>query len=661
MILNVLFFTIYILISKKAGNAQTQCHLEEECIFATLSSSTDDIECYGYRSCEQASSITSTNGAYIWCDGAYSCYKALIIQTTSTSDVATLNCRGLFSCAFVQSISIANGNVNCRSEQSCINSMLTLSPDRYILCTGYRSCANTIATSGTFILHGSLSSINATFYSNAATTTYQFWGFESGYNSTVICNDSHTCIIECYGNGCADVTLQCATSGMCTFMVDCQFAQFDEINCPVGYQLPSDINPMPSLRNMTVSTWENSYALCKNSTKHCHDYEECNSEPVVTTDDNPSPICCTGSRSCNYATNISAFIGNGSHTAIRCDAEDACRRILTANIIEARPPGAGNIYLAGATASSSTVHKAMIETTSQYDIFCSGSRICWRYRFRNGKNLYCLAFASCRQSDSISNFDNVYGYGFESLLQSKIECIRNIYCGAASSCQKSVMTNIFGNVFGSNYHSLYQSNMSHVGGSVIGLGYRSMYSSMIHNATNVYCFSNESCQYSYIRAIHNKIEANGYNALSGSIIISESNFENNGTLYVYINDTNDADTFDLYCNETDICYIDCQAQDACTQLAVHCGSDPSRCFVSCNDIAGINCPYSGIYNQWSTESPTAVPTSIPTTIPSTIPTQLPNALKTTIPTEVPNQLTTTYSLTSNETTINTMFPTFIPR
>ena len=52
-------------------------------------------------------------------------------------------------------------------------------------------------------------------------------------------------------------------------------------------------------------------------------------------------------------------------------------------------------------------------------------------------------------------------------------------------------------------------------------------------------------------------------------------------------------SFDIYCNESDICEIECESENACTNLNLHCGGngsgDDSRCIVYCNPIFGINC------------------------------------------------------------------------
>ena len=91
---------------------------------------------------------------------------------------------------------------------------------------------------------------------------------------------------------------------------------------------------------------------------------------------------------------------------------------------------------------------------------------------------------------------------------------------------------------------------------------------------------------------------------------------------------NNSTGFDIYCNETDICKIDCQSKYSCTQANIHCGSSPSRCFVKCDEYGDINCPYSidGAFNDWV---PTFSPSLMPITIPSLSPTIIPSSYSST--------------------------------
>lgn len=104
--------------------------------------------------------------------------------------------------------------------------------------------------------------------------------------------------------------------------------------------------------------------------------------------------------------------------------------------------------------------------------------------------------------------------------------------------------------------------------------------------------------------------------------------------------------WEIYCNETDKCFIDCRSSDACIELNLYCGVNPSRCYVNCNETAGINCPVTdfnesiNIYNDWlPTMNPTQMPSVIPT-VPTQLPTELPS-LPTTMASEIPTEIPTT--------------------
>lgn len=183
-----------------------------------------------------------------------------------------------------------------------------------------------------------------------------------------------------------------------------------------------------------------------------------------------------------------------------------------------------------------------------------------------------------------------------------------------------------------------------------------------------------------MRAVHENIYASGDNVLSGSSIISESNFEDVGNLLIRIDGDND-DFFDIYCNFTDTCTIKCLSNNACTKLILHCDG---TCYVECNETISIDCPsnQSSIYQPTAdpttpepSDAPTIYPTKIPSMIPSFLPSittmspsRIPTLIPTTIPTlnpsEIPTLNTTSYFLTAdlnlthdNDTLSGTMLTT----
>ena len=306
--------------------SQTTCHEYKSCMFGSLKDGNSSIECYGYRSCERAFII---KGDEIKCLGSFSCY-----ETTNIIGQRLISCEGLGSCANVESISGLGISswVRCYGELSCLNS--TMQDITSASCYGDHSCVDSQITSGSYNrLYGNLAALNTVLYSNYSDTYfYYFEGFESGYNATIICGDGHTCLVYCNGNSCKNLHLQCADNGnaLCVFDINCINAQYDEINCPDGYQIPSDINEMPSLINVTMSTLENSRSVCNSSNYNinCDDYQDskCYNQEIsisTTYTNEPSTICCTGYQSCYNATNITTR-GNDSSgdIDIRCDGSD---------------------------------------------------------------------------------------------------------------------------------------------------------------------------------------------------------------------------------------------------------------------------------------------------------------------------------------------------
>ena len=326
---------------------------------------------------------------------------------------------------------------------------------------------------------------------------------------------------------------------------------------------------------------------------------------------------------------------NSIGTAIRCDARCLCRYmndgsfVLSKEVLNPNSTGGdGNIYATGYSSIYGTSSlQVVIETTRNYDIFCTGSYSCYYQFLKNGNNLYCTAAYACQYSPLISDFVNVFGYGQYSLRYGSIEFIDHLYCGGYESCYDTVIDNVFDSVYGNNYRVLSNSQISNIVNNVIGMGYQSLYQSIIYNVSNVYCISTQSCQNANIRAVHNKIEANGNNALSGSVIISESKLEMNGSLIIYINGTNDANTFDIFCNDTDICEIYCQSTYACSSLVLHCSMynntagyrhhNESQCFVWCDETANIYCPINGTYTQMTATATTTTLTTTSIPLPNT--------------------------------------------
>ena len=100
------------------------CHESYECFLSNISETSDPTLCIGDNSCRQAVQIQSTSGGNIDCDGAFSCYKSLSVQTISSSTDDPINCRGLYSCAKIDNLYVNNGHLDCVGELSCFGSII---------------------------------------------------------------------------------------------------------------------------------------------------------------------------------------------------------------------------------------------------------------------------------------------------------------------------------------------------------------------------------------------------------------------------------------------------------------------------------------------------------------------------------------------------------
>ena len=130
------------------------------------------------------------------------------------------------------------------------------------------------------------------------------------------------------------------------------------------------------------------------------------------------------------------------------------------------------------------------------------------------------------------------------------------------------------------------------------IGTECLYNAAIENNTIIICQGDKCLYDATIRKNVNSIVVNGNNALSGSTIITESY----GKTIISINGTNNDDIFNIYCNSTDECFIDCQSSNSCSKLFLHCFG---HCYVRCNPSIAIDCPIYGGYDVWTTQAPSS--------------------------------------------------------
>ena len=92
-----LFIFVWVTFSAFTCSVRGQaCYAASECasqsVINSVSDGSSDIECYGYKSCYQATVVRSTGTAQIHCDAAFSCYDAQSIERPSTTNDRDINC-----------------------------------------------------------------------------------------------------------------------------------------------------------------------------------------------------------------------------------------------------------------------------------------------------------------------------------------------------------------------------------------------------------------------------------------------------------------------------------------------------------------------------------------------------------------------------------------
>lgn len=272
--------------------------------------------------------------------------------------------------------------------------------------------------------------------------------------------------------------------------INCDGAEKSEI-CPDGtdisvLDLITDIDmnliyEIPSLVNVTMSTYENSFIPCywqQTGAIVCEDFIECNQGYLVS---NGSTICCQGFFSCSASINITTTIDTVENTiALRCDGHAACSDVV--DLIWAK--NGGDIYFAGK--SFSDVESGTIQTTTQYDIYCTATTSCAELIIKNCNNLYCNGYSSCSEMNLIENVNKIWFYGEWSGYESIITNIgEDIYCGAYQACYSTIITNVANDVYGNGYQVLYDATITDIGGIVYGIGHESLSNVNIRNSTNV--------------------------------------------------------------------------------------------------------------------------------------------------------------------------------
>ena len=218
----------------QVSHSQVDCNNAYECVNDTINS-TAEINIAGYRSVASPNSkiLLTGSGEQTVISGAFGAYKTSKIISPDVLSLGELgaayivndpcgiisetdiDCRGALSCAG-SSIYVEDGNLNCRTGESCARAVLT---------------ASSIEGRGSYAL------VDSVIRPAENSILIKFYGHLAGYNTTVICEDKDDdCTLECYGNSCFNTKLICHESASCDTQCDDDISRF----CPVVYYIHSN-------------------------------------------------------------------------------------------------------------------------------------------------------------------------------------------------------------------------------------------------------------------------------------------------------------------------------------------------------------------------------------------------------------------------------------
>ena len=371
--------------------SQMDCVAESECAYSTQLVPSGDLECSGYKSCI-FSNLTALDD--VSCSGTYSCYSAIQINGTGT-----VICRGDGSCANAF-IAAGVSVVGCYAPNSCFQTTVDSSISLQVYCNGDNSCSQSNMTAITLTANGAYSFNNGTVSSAqlGPSHVYTFTGYFAGYGGTVICLDSDVCTIDCYGNACYNLTIDCDAGATC--IVNCD--NNASIVCPNGYQTNFARNYTfeilyDALEELMISDQECDITGDVALINQCDDGYQCDTEHIFNTN---SSICCRGSQTCDDNTVL-----NTTGDFIYCGAFEACSLGNLGRHVEIKHSENNTIHCNGAGA-------CQYATVITNDTIHCDYESCFPAIIYNAKNLFCSGASSCRgASTAIHNVENVYVLG----------------------------------------------------------------------------------------------------------------------------------------------------------------------------------------------------------------------------------------------------------
>eukprot|EP01083_Nonionella_stella_P289770 986074_1 len=388
---------------------QQHCFQAYECANETTSEAyqTSSVNIYGYKGHYGVSSfIISTEKVY--CQGAYSCSEASLIQAKFVW------CAGALSCHQVSNIQVGTPPGVSTTWSSLITyganalsySTVSDADKRGIDCWGEQGCAHSIirAPGDTISAWGAYSLLNTTIDSinGASTITIWFSGYFAGFGTNIICRTNQTCIINCnQPMGCAHLKLNCSN------------------NCIINGIINDNISLHDALLydSLTISQANDASCSSQVDAMTFDDYKERFEVLDVLNNTYGGPVCCRGVYSC-LSNNI-RYTSASPNDAIICSGYASCY--------------GSQIYSNGpvfCSARSSCSGSSIITTGTTY---CQADGSCRGAFISQSSPIYCAGagqYPSCRQSFIESNGVDLdlYLTGYRSGQEATVHCSSSDHC-----------------------------------------------------------------------------------------------------------------------------------------------------------------------------------------------------------------------------------------
>ena len=491
-------------------------------------------------------------------------YKGIIgIRTTiNTSSLHSYGALGWYNTKFVD----AWREIKCHGDYSCSFNQRMIFPgsDGSIECLGSGSCcfidnvygALGISVSGAFSLvnsyvngvlnifvYGAFGLMNSIIDSlNTATGVDVFlYGFLSGYNSTVICRNGHTCKLFCYGNGCFDATVILEKGSDSFVLCDPSQATY----CPIIVNLTEW-----ELGWLNDSISNNNYNYTNESIRWLvsqidHDYGANENELTPSWYSEIGDYIEEYEDKCNLDTSLrfddyEYDVNHGpSHHSGKIIVENTTNNDLS--------------FICCRSMYSCSTNANLSYVSSYGTVYCGGYRSCYQ------------EFPNSLIIDTKSSIANVVCNGDESCFSNTIITKGNVTCGGYKSCASSIIRNA---------HSLF---------CTANLGCNLMFA---YGVSNVYLMA-----YSKIQSI------SGMKIFSNDTEYTFDDYDDDNerqVMNVHMMAHQSGKDVEIYCHKTHTCYIYCYTSQSCdSDTKIYCdGMCLFFCFFLCfvySSIFSIQC------------------------------------------------------------------------